>query len=295
MSNETKGMLLGALGVTAFGLTLPATKHIVPYMDPVFIGLGRAVVAALFASLILIITRSPTPNTRQFKSLLLVCLGVVIGFPVFSAWSMQSLNASHGGVVLGILPLATAIAGSLFSGERPSFGFWLASLVGTMLVITYSLTNNQGSISSGDLMLLVAVISAAIGYAVGAKLSSEMGGWRVICWALVIALPFILIPAYLTRPQQWQLMPHSAYLSFAYLALVSQLAGFFLWYRGLALGGVARVSQIQLLQPFITLLAAGWLLNEIIDQRSIVFAAFVMLSVLIGKRMAIQTNHKPAT
>lgn len=289
MTKESKGMLLGVLGVTLFGLTLPATRYVVDYFDPVFIGLGRSVVAAVFAALLLLITRQLLPNKHQFYKLSIVALGVVIGFPLLSAWAMQTVPASHGGVVLGILPLATAIVGVLISKERPSIGFWLSGAVGSSIVVIYSIFKGIGSFGIGDLALLGAIVSAAIGYAVGGKLSKEIGGWQVICWALVISLPFIITPAWLQSPQDGLNIPINVWLFFLYLALVSQLFGFFLWNKGLALGGIARVSQTQLIQPFVTIFASALLLNEPLEIITIVFALLVVGTVAIGKKMPIKS------
>lgn len=289
MTKESKGMLLGVLGVTLFGLTLPATRYVVDYFDPVFIGLGRSVVAAVFAALLLLITRQLLPNKHQFYNLSIVALGVVIGFPLLSAWAMQTVPASHGGVVLGILPLATAIVGVLISKERPSIGFWLSGAVGSSIVVIYSIFKGLGSFGIGDLALLGAIVSAAIGYAVGGKLSKEIGGWQVICWALVISLPFIITPAWLQSPQDGLNIPINVWLFFLYLALVSQLFGFFLWNKGLALGGIARVSQTQLIQPFVTIFASALLLNEPLEIITIVFALLVVGTVAIGKKMPIKS------
>jgi drug/metabolite transporter (DMT)-like permease len=287
MSNESKGMLLGLLGVIAFGLTLPATRYVVPYLDPVFIGLGRAVLAAFFAALLLLITRQPIPDKYQFCKLLVIASGVVVGFPVLSAWAMQTVPSSHGGVVLGILPLATAVAGVLISSERPSPGFWLSGAAGCAAVVVYSLRDGAGSFQPGDLALLGAVASAGVGYAVGGQLSREIGGWQVICWALVIALPFIALPAWIQAPENGLNIPVNIWMGFLYLALVSQLLGFFLWNKGLALGGIARVSQAQLVQPFVTIVASAILINEAIEAVTVIFALLVVSIVAIGKRMPI--------
>lgn len=291
MQNETKGMLLGLVGVSAFGLTLPATRVVVPYLDPVFIGLGRAVFAAIVAIALLIWFRQKIPNCRQIKQLAIVALGVVVGFPVLSSWAMQYVPAAHGGVVLGILPLATAVAGVMIGNEKPSIAFWCVSVIGSALVVLYALLQNSGSFHIADAALLGAILSAAIGYAVGAKLTKEIGGWQVICWALTISLPFIFIPALLNSPESLSNIPVSAYACFAYLALFSQLLGFFAWNKGLALGGVARVSQTQLLQPFITLLASVFFLGEMIDTETIVFIFLVVCSVWLGKRMPIEKSE----
>lgn len=290
MQNETKGMLLGLLGVTAFGLTLPATRVAVPYLDPVFIGLGRAVVAAFFAILFLLWFRQKIPSVQHIKKLAIVALGVVVGFPVLTSWAMQYIPASHGGVVLGVLPLATAVIGVLIGNEKPSMRFWLVGVVGSGLVVVYTLLQGAGSLHIADLALLAAIIFAAMGYAVGAKLSKELGGWQVICWALVLTLPFVLLPAILTAPESFSSIPLEGYVSFFYLALVSQLLGFFVWYKGLAIGGIARVSQTQLLQPFITLLASVFLLGEVVNAMTIVFIFLVVCTVWIGKKTPIRVE-----
>ena len=288
MSDESKGMFLGLVGVVSFGLTLPATRFIIPYFEPVFIGLGRAVIASFVAALLLIATKQARPSRNQFYQLLGVASGVVVGFPILSAWAMQTVPASHGGVVLGVLPLATAIVGSVVSNEKPSVAFWICGIVGSAVVIAYSLLQGVGEFQTGDFFLLGAIVSAATGYALGGKLSKEIGGWQVICWALVISFPFIIVPAWLEAPQDAVgSLPLNVILSFLYLALVSQLFGFFFWNKGLALGGVARVSQTQLLQPIVTLVASALLINETINVQTIVFATLVIVTVAIGKKMPI--------
>ena len=288
MSNESKGMILGFLGVVAFGLTLPATRFIVPYFDPIFIGLGRAVIASVVAAFILIATKQSRPTRHQLMQLSVVALGVVVGFPVLTAWAMKTVPASHGGVVLGVLPLATATAAVMVSREKPSAGFWIFSLLGSIVVVTYSLLQGFGSFQLGDLFLIGAILSAGLGYALGGKLSKELGGWQVICWALVISFPFIIFPAWMQAPEEnFSILPLNVLLSFLYLALVSQLFGFFLWNKGLALGGIARVSQTQLIQPFVTLLASVFLINETVSLQTILFAVLVVCIVAIGKKMPV--------
>ena len=291
MSDESKGMFLGLVGVVSFGLTLPATRFIIPYFEPVFIGLGRAVIASFVAALLLIATKQTRPSKNQFYQLLVVASGVVVGFPILSAWAMQTVPASHGGVVLGVLPLATAIVGAVVSNEKPSVAFWICGMVGSAVVIAYSLLQGVGEFQTGDFFLLGAIVSAATGYALGGKLSKEIGGWQVICWALVISFPFIIVPAWLEAPQEAVgSLPLNVLLSFLYLALVSQLFGFFFWNKGLALGGVARVSQTQLLQPIVTLVASAFLINETINLQTIVFAILVIVTVAIGKKMPIHQH-----
>ena len=291
MSNESKGMILGFLGVVAFGLTLPATKFIVPYFDPIFIGLGRAVIASIVAAFILIATKQSIPTKYQLMQLSVVASGVVLGFPVLTAWAMETVPASHGGVVLGVLPIVTAAAAVIVSREKPSAGFWIFSMIGSIVVVTYSLLQGFGSLQLGDLLLLGAILSAGLGYALGGKLSKELGGWQVICWALVISFPFIIFPAWMQAPEEdLSNLPLNVLLSFLYLALVSQLFGFFLWNKGLALGGIARVSQTQLIQPFVTLLASAFLINETVNLQTITFAVLVVSIVAIGKNMPVNAR-----
>ena len=289
MNNASKGMAYGLLGVCAFALTLPVTRFVVAYFDPLFVGFGRAVVAAFFAACLLVFLKQPLPTKLQLKKLAVVALGVVVGFPVFSSWAMGSLPASHGGVVLGLLPLVTVVMAVIVSNERPSGGFWVAAIAGSLLVVTYSLLQGVGTFAEGDVVLLTAMILAGLGYAVGGALAKELGGWQVICWALVVALPFIVVPAawYFPKDEADILV----WLAFLYLAMISQLIAFFLWNTGLALGGVARVSQTQLMQPFITIVAAFFLLGEKIEAVTIAFAIAVAVVVLMGRRAKIHDRN----
>lgn len=285
---ENRGLLLGFVGVAVFSLTLPVTRLAMADSDPVVFGLGRSLLAGAVAAAILLATRQRRPRGGEWRALAIVAAGVIFGFPLLSAWGMQRVPAAHGGVVLGVLPLATAMAGAFLLRERPSLGFWLVSLTGGAAVVAFSLLRGGGSLSLGHLALLGSVACAAVGYAEGARLSRSLGGWQVICWALVIASPLVLVvvvPAALAHglpgsPQSW--------MAFLYVALMSQLFGFFAWYRGLALGGVARVSQVQLLQTFLTIAASGLLLGETIDAMTLGFAVFVVGSVWVGRRMPVR-------
>lgn len=284
---ETKGLLLGFVGVAVFSLTLPVTRLAMADSDPVVFGLGRSLLAAVVAAAILLATRQRLPRGGEWRALALVAAGVIFGFPLLSAWGMQRVPAAHGGVVLGILPLATVAAGAVILRERPSLKFWLVSLVGGAAVVAFSLLRGGGQIGVGHLALLASVACAAVGYAEGARLTRSLGGWQVICWALVLSFPLLLVPvvpAALAHglpgsPQSWA--------AFLYVALFSQLFGFFAWNRGLALGGVARVSQVQLLQTFLTLGASALLLGEAIDAMTLGFAVFVVASVALGRRMPV--------
>lgn len=289
---EAIGLLFGFVGVVIFGMTLPMTRVAVAEIDPVFIALGRGILAAIPAVAALWIMDQPLPSLRQFKQLAVVSLGVVIGFPLLATIAMQYVPASHGGVVLAILPIATTVTGFIFAAERPSLGFWACSLAGTLAVILFALWEGQdgpAGVHFADLLLAVAVASAAVGYAIGGVLSRELGGWQVICWACILAVPVNLaLLAVLRTPINWA-ASMEAWASFLYLAFFSQLIGFFAWNVGLALGGVARVSQVQLLQTFVTLLASAWLIGEAVSRREIGFAVLVVLLVAIGLRMPVRS------
>lgn len=287
MSDDIKGYLLGLLAVVFFGLTLPATRIAVAALDPVFVGLGRALVAALLAGAILLVTRQPWPTCAQFARLLLVAAGVVVGFPLFSAIAMQTAPASHGGVVLGILPLATAVAGAVFAGERPSMGFWICGFVGAALVTVFALWDGGAELHVADSLLVAAMVSAAIGYAVGGDLSRTLGSWQVICWALIVSIPITAAATVLTFPESPGCVPAASWQAFFYVAVFSQLVGFFAWNAGLVLGGIARVGQTQLLQPFVTIAASALLLGEAIGMRTVGFAVLVVAVVAVGRQMRV--------
>ncbi|MBW4659039.1 MAG: DMT family transporter [Drouetiella hepatica Uher 2000/2452] len=284
---ETLGLAYGFLGVLTFSLSLPATRLAVADLDSTFVGLGRAIVASVLAALLLKITRQPLPAQRHLPNLFIVVAGVIVGFPVLSAWAMQSLPASHGAIVLGILPLATALAGAFRAGDRPSAAFWLCSSLGSAIVVGFTVVTGGGVIQIADLALLGAVAAAALGYAEGGRLSRELGGWQVICWALVLSAPVLAVPVAIVVAQQGLHASWSAWLGFGYVSLFSMFLGFFAWYHGLAIGGVARVSQMQLLQPFLTLFASALFLRERITVLAVMTALVVVALVFLGKRAPI--------
>lgn len=287
MSLETRGMLLGLIGVVMFSFTLPFTRIAVAEIDPFLVASGRGVIAAAVAGIFLWWRGAAWPDKAQSRSLMLVVLGVVIGFPVFTSIAMQTVSAAHGAVVLGILPLATALFATFRLGERPSAGFWVAACVGSGIVVSFALWQGGGDFQVADLALLAACIAAAMGYAEGGRLSQTLGGPQVISWALVFSAP-VLLPASI-----WLAMKHGisasprAWVGFAYVSLFSMLIGFFFWYKGLALGGIARVGQVQLLQPFMTLAAAALVFGEVLDWRHLLFASLVIATVAIGRRARI--------
>jgi drug/metabolite transporter (DMT)-like permease len=295
-----KGLLLGLLGVTLFALTLPMTRLAVgtvdaPQMSGVFVALGRAVVAALLSIAFLIATRAPWPRREDLLPLAVTAGGVVFGFPLFTSVAMRYVEAVHASVIVGVLPLATAAVGALLHRQRPSAGFWICAALGSGLVVGFAVLRSGSAglnIHPADGLLLAAMLCAAVGYGFGARLSQHMRAEHVICWALVMALPLTLPLAAFTRPQA--AIPASAWWGFAYTAVFSMWLGFFAWYRGLALGGTVRVSQVQLVQPFLGMLFAMPLLGERLDAVTLGFAAAVIATVFIGKKMPVHaTAHAP--
>jgi drug/metabolite transporter (DMT)-like permease len=290
---ERQGLWLGALGVAIFALTLPMTRLAVgstdaPQMSGVFIALGRAAVAGALSVLFLILTRAARPRRGEWLPLAITSAGVVFGFPLLTSVAMRHVGAVHASVIVGVLPLATAAVGAWLHHQRPSPGFWLCALMGSSLVIAFAMLHSGQAmtLAPADLLLLGAMAFAAIGYGWGARLSQQMRPEQVICWALVIALPITVPFALLTRPTQ-EIAP-AAWWGFAYVAVFSMWLGFFAWYRGLAIGGTVRVSQVQLVQPFLGMLFAVPLLGEAIDPVTLAFAAAVIATVFIGKKMPVR-------
>ncbi len=285
MSNTTKGYLLAFAGVVVFGLTLPFTRIAVAELPPVFVGLGRAIAAAVIAGVMLSVTRSPRPIRRDIMKLLLAGFGIVIGFPLFSAIAMQTAPASHGGVVLGILPLATAAAAIVFAGENPSVKFWGWAVAGSVVVVAFALLNaGGGEFYGADLWLLASIAAASIGYAISGDLTRRLGGWQVISWCLLVMVPIIILPVTFSLPDVNWNASTSAWLAFAYVAVFSQFLGFFFWNNGMALAGVARAGQVQLLQIFVTLAGSWALLGETVSAMTVGFALAVAFCVWMGRK-----------
>lgn len=282
------GLVNGLIGVTLFAITLPATRIAVAELDVIVVALGRAVMAGACATVYLLATRASFPRA-EWRRLAMVAACVVFGFPLLTSLAMRDLPASHGAIVIGLLPLATAVFAMAFAGERPSLGYWLAASAGSGTVVAYALLEGGGALDGGDLLLVGAVLAAGLGYAEGGRLSRTLGGPATIAWALVLALP-VSIPVTALRigavPATTAVSPQ-AWLAFAYLSVFSMFIGFFFWYRGLAQGGVARVGQLQLLQPFLSILFAAALLGETLGGRSLPFAVAVVAIVAIGRRFAV--------
>jgi len=289
MTKETKGMLIGFIGVAIFSLTLPFTRIAVQEMTPFYVSFGRGIIAGVCGALLLLLTKSPLPTRSQFKKLLITALGVVYGFPIFTSLAMKTLPSAHSGIVLGILPLAMSAIGAIRFRERPSFAYWVTAVCGTLLVLVYSMVDG-GGLALGDIWLLLAIVTAAIGYSEGGKLAEEMGAIKVISWAMAMTLPINIPATYLFANTALTDLSTNVFISFLYIGLFSAFIGFFFWYRGIALGGVARVGQVQLLQPFLTLIGAYLLLGEPITLLNMVFAIAVLVVVLIGRKTKIRAK-----
>ena len=289
----SKGLWLGLLGIVIFSITLPMTRLAVgtpdaPQMSGMFIAMGRAVVAAGLSAVLLMVTRAPLPARGDWLPLAITAAGVVFGFPLFTSIAMRYVEAMHASVIVGVLPLATAAVGALLHRQRPSLGFWLCAALGSALVVVFAVLRSGSAgfgLSFADLLLLAAMGCAAVGYCYGGRLAQHMRAEHVICWALIISLPVTLPLSIYSWPVQ--IIKPAAWLGFAYVAVFSMWIGFFAWYRGLALGGTVQVSQVQLVQPFLSMLFAIPLLGERLDAVTVGFGLAVIATVFIGKKMPV--------
>ncbi|MDH5538073.1 MAG: DMT family transporter [Rhizobacter sp.] len=292
LHDETKGLWLGLLGVTIFAMTVPMTRLAVgpeqdPQLSPMFVTAGRAALAGLLSIVYLLATRAARPRPPQWPAFAVCALGTVVGFPIFIGLALRHVDAMHAAVVTGVLPLATAAAAAVWFKQRPSVGFWACAVLGCALVLMFAARQGNGRLSAADGLLLLSVASAAIGYVAGARLSAQMGAEQVICWVLVLSLPLTLPVMLASWPAQ--AVRASAWLGFAYVTLFSMWLGFFAWYRGLALGGTVRVSQVQLVQPFLALLFAVPVLGESLQASTVGFSLAVIAIVFVGKKMPAHT------
>ena len=302
LSPQALGWCLGALGVFVFALTIPMTRLASgtltsPQLPPVFVAIGRAALAGLLAALWLLATRAQRPRQGQWRQLGLTSLGVVFGFPLFLGLAVQRVDAAHAAVVSGLLPIATAVIGALILRQRPSAGFWACAWLGTALVLGFAFWKGQAAWQAADALLLAAVLCGGFGYVMGARMSVPSGDGppamapeQVISWVLVVCLP-------VTLPLAWATWPDTpvraqAWGGFLYVSVFSVWLGFFAWYRGLQLGGMMRVSQIQLLQPFLSMLMAVPLLGEPLEIATVGFALAVMTTVVLSKRMAVASGAR---
>ena len=280
-------VFLGFVGVLAFSFTLPATRVAVEQLDPTFVGIGREAFAAVLAGLILLLSQSPLPSREQLVRLGIVASGVVFGWPLLTAIALQGLTSAHSAVIVGLLPAATAVAAVLRAGEHPSRGFWLASLAGLVAVLAFAASQGAGLPTGGDLLILVAVAIGAIGYAEGGALARELGGWRVICWAVFLSAPLTVPISAIAAIGSDLHADGDVWLGFAYVAVVSALLGFFPWYAGLARGGVAKIGQVQLVQPLLTLAWSAALLGEHVGAETLLASAAVLASVVATQRTRV--------
>ena len=291
MNKETKGMLIGFIGILVFSLTLPVSKITVQSFNPYFIAFGRASLAGLVALSYLLYKQVPLPSKTDLFKFAVIALGVVFGFPIFTTLAMKEGSSSHGAVILGMMPLATTVIGVIRFKERPSIGFWLVSILGAALVMMYALLKSSGSFTYVDILLVLGGICACVGYVEGGELSRKMNPRTVISWALVISLPINIVATYFTFSSSYWGADVVAWTSFVYLSIFPMYLGFFFWYEGLAIGGIARVSQVQLIQPFCTLLASSFFLDDRITLMNMVFAFLVVSTVILSKRMLVKRSH----
>ncbi|WP_457580677.1 DMT family transporter [Ensifer canadensis] len=286
MDRTTTGWINGFVGVLIFSGSLPATRAAVMDFDPVFLTVARAAIAGALALCLLLVFRQPKPTRADLFSLAIVAFGVVLGFPLLTALALEHVTSAHSIVFVGLLPLATAVFGVLRGGERPHPAFWVFSCLGSALVAGFALTQGFSASPVGDLLMLAAIIVCGLGYAEGAALSRKLGGWQVICWALVLSLPVMIGIGFFTRAPSVEMVNGGAWAGLAYVSVFSMLIGFFFWYRGLALGGVAGVGQLQLLQPFFGLALAAALLHEPVSSGMLAVTGAIVLCVAGAKKFA---------
>ncbi|ESW74177.1 transporter [Mesorhizobium sp. LSJC285A00] len=286
MDKTASGWMNGFIGVLIFSGSLPATRVAVADFDPIFLTSARAAIAGLLGLAMLMLFRQKRPERGDFLSLVIVALGVVVGFPLLTALALKHVTSAHSIIFVGLLPLATAIFGVLRGGERPRPAFWLFSCIGSALVAGFALMQGVTASPVGDGLMLAAIIVCGLGYAEGAALSRRLGGWQVICWALAISLPIMLVLTFATLPSSFAGVGSGAWMGLAYVSLFSMLIGFVFWYRGLAQGGIAAVGQLQLLQPFFGLALAASLLHEQVSPLMIVVTLGVVACVFGAKKFA---------
>jgi drug/metabolite transporter (DMT)-like permease len=286
MRAPADGLASGLIGVVIFSGSLPATRVGVMGFSPLFLTSARAVIAGVLAAALLVALQERRPARSDLASLVVTALGVVVGFPLLTAMALQHITSAHSIVFIGLLPLATALFAVLRGGERPKPLFWVFSGLGSAAVVGFALSNGGEASLKGDFLMVAAVLVCGLGYAEGARLSRRLGGWQVISWALVISLPVMLVLALTALPASWSGIPLPAWLGLLYVGVFSMLVGFIFWYRGLALGGIASIGQLQLLQPFFGLALAAALLGEPVAWTMIAATLIVVVSVAFARRYA---------
>ena len=286
MQHGNAGWGSGLLGVVIFSGSLPATRLAVADVSPLFLTSARALIAALLGALCLLVLRQARPGNRDVVPLIVVALGVVVGFPLLTGLALQHITAAHSIVFVGLLPLATATFAVLRGGERPQAAFWIFSVLGAVTVAGFALVRSEGGSLTGDLLMVSAILVCGLGYAEGAVISRRLGGWQVISWALLISLPVMAVIALFTLPPHWGEIGPAAWAGLAYVSVFSMFVGFVFWYRGLAIGGIAAVGQLQLLQPFFGLSLAALVLHEPVAWTMVLSTLVVVLCVAGARRFA---------
>ncbi|NIE68708.1 DMT family transporter [Burkholderia sp. Ax-1719] len=289
LDTTTDGWLCGLAGVLIFSGSLPATRLAVLGLDPLFLTGARATLAGALGALLLVLFRAAWPERRELWPLVIVALGVVVGFPLLTALALRHVSSAHAIVFVGLLPLSTALFGVLRGGERPQPVFWLFSAIGSAAVVAFALRHGADASPIGDALMLAAIVVCGLGYAEGARLSRRLGGWQVICWALVISLPVMAPLAGWFMPVSFASVSAASWWGLAYVSLFSMLIGFVFWYRGLALGGIAGVGQLQLLQPFFGFVLAALLLHEAVPPAMLAVTAVVIACVAGARRFGRAT------
>lgn len=288
---EKLGLTLGFAGVLLFGGTLPATRLTVAFIDPFFLSAARAAIAGFAGLVLLLVMRKPLPPRALWSEIALAGLFTIVGFPVSMALAMVSVPAAHGGVVLGIIPLATVAVAALIAHERPSPGFWIASLAGAAVVLAFVLSGGETrEVALGDLFLLGTIVSGAFGYTLSGRLSRTLPGWEVICWQVVLFLPLTVLTAALLWPKSLAGVPAQAWAGLVYVSFISQFFAFFVFNAAMAMGGVARVGQLMLLQPFVIVALAAPVNGEPLRLSTVAYAAAVVATVVIGQRMRVMRD-----
>lgn len=286
MEKNSAGWGSGLLGVIIFSGSLPATRVAVADFTPLFVTSARAVVAALIGMAFLMAMRQAKPSRGDLLPLAIVAVGVVVGFPLLTGFALQHITSAHSIVFVGLLPLATAIFGVMRGGERPRPAFWLFSTIGALSVVGFAFHQSGGGSIAGDLLMIAAILLCGLGYAEGASLSRRLGGWQVISWALLISLPLMTPLALLSMPTSWEPVSWCAWAGLGYVSIFSMMLGFVFWYRGLALGGIAGVGQLQLLQPCFGLVLAAMLLGEPVAWSMVASTILVIFCVAGAKRFS---------
>ena len=284
-TDYVRGLGWGMLGVLMFSGGIPATRLAVAELPVIFVGSGRAVVAGLLSLLLLLLLKQKIPARQYWPALAVVAFGAVFAYPIFSAIAMQTVDASHGILVSTVMPLFTAIFGAWLGKQWPKAGFWGCALAGSAAVLWYAEGSTSGGLAAGDWWLILACICCGLSYAQGGLLARHIGSWQVICWALVFSLPLLLPLCWYYQPVDYAVSLQS-WLGFAYLAIFSMFLGFFAWYKGLALGGVAQIGQLQLLTPFLAFSWSALWLGESISALQWLVAAVVVLAIALGKKLA---------